>query len=180
LKHHCQQLFPLSSLLKHHCQQPFTIFPIAETPLSATFHHFPHYQNTIVSFSPITKTPLFNNSSLTKQHRLAIVSPFFPLLKHPCQQPFSPFSPIAETPVFSSSSHFFINETTPSSNCFALLSIVETPLPQQYSAASLFSKHFSILPTAETPTFRHFLSISFCALILHFVLPVNKSLIQFI
>jgi hypothetical protein len=33
---------PFFPLLKHYCQQPFTIFPIAETPLSATFHHFPH------------------------------------------------------------------------------------------------------------------------------------------
>jgi hypothetical protein len=66
-------LSPFSPLLKHHCQQPFTIFPIAETPLSATFRHFPIAETPLSTtfriatvpqfFTPIAETLLFNNSS---------------------------------------------------------------------------------------------------------------------
>jgi hypothetical protein len=118
---------------KHHCSALF-ILPTPKTLQSAIASPF----------------------SSTKQFLPAIVLPFsFLLLKHHYQQPFIIFPDVetplynnfslfsdVETPLFSTfySSHskntpvrhcltIFINETIPSSNCFAFFfSVAETPL----------------------------------------------------
>jgi hypothetical protein len=131
LKHHCSTLFDFPLLLKHHCQQSFTMLPIAETPFTTTFLHSPYCQNTTVDNSShflIDETTPSNNCFAFS----------FLLLKHHCQQLFAEtILPIAETPC---QQHFLlkhvnfpiaktlhstilhislIDETTPSSNCFA-------------------------------------------------------------
>jgi hypothetical protein len=86
-------------MLKHRYQQPFTIFTDAETLMSNIFHFFPLPKHSSLPFSHYPSSP--------KQLRPALVSTFsLLLLKHHYQQPF----------IFSPS---IINETIPSSNCFA-------------------------------------------------------------
>jgi hypothetical protein len=150
MKHHCPQpfaIFPhcrnttvpqflalLFPLLKHHCSAIFHIFPITETPLSATFRPF-----------PITETSLFQNSS------------HFPIAETPLSATFRYF-PIAETTIVQQFFTIFFptDETTLFSNCFALLSV------------------------AETPTFQHYLSISLALSYYILSFQSNKSLIQFL
>jgi hypothetical protein len=130
-------------LLKHHCQQPFIIFPDAETPLFNTFWLFllqKHYN------------PPFPHSLHRRNNTVQQL--FHLLLKHHCQQFFIIF-PDAETPLFSTFyfpktlqsaiSSLFIDETTPSSNCFAF-------------SFSLLKHHYQqlssiLFPDAETSLF---------------------------
>jgi hypothetical protein len=106
-------------LLKHHCSTTLCSFFIAETPLFNNFLTF-----------PTAETPLFNNLPHHFSPSLfSNLSPFSPLPKHHCQQPFTIFPiaktplsttfrhfPITKTPLFCNSSHFPIAETPLSTN----------------------------------------------------------------
>jgi hypothetical protein len=142
LKHHCQQLFiifpdaetPLFNtfdflpMLKHHCSTLFAP-PIAKTLQFANSSHFLQHRPTIVSpflflllkhhcqqlfiIFPDAETPLFSTFD------------FLPMLKHHCSTLFVPSIPKHHKfcPVFLLLKQFltfFINETTPSNNCFVL------------------------------------------------------------
>jgi hypothetical protein len=140
-----RQAFPL---LKHHCSTTLCSFSIAETPL---------FNNFFPPLSPIVETPLFNNLSHHFPPSLFNnLSPFSPLLKHHCQQPFTIF-PIAETPLSATFHHFPINRNTTSSHHFL-------PLLKHHCSTVL---HISPLtkqhrPTIVSPFFlllkHHFLS----------------------
>jgi hypothetical protein len=126
-------------------------FPDAETPLIGTFHFFPvtetshsphhsHSRNNSVQhlfrFFPL---PLLQHHSqqlfplpkhqqpfiplLLLKHRLsATFHPFPPMLKHHCSAFFFPFPSSFSPPI--------IDETIPSSNCFASF-VAETPFAKQ-------------------------------------------------
>jgi hypothetical protein len=107
------------------------------------------------------------------------------LLKHHCQQSFT-ISPIAETPLHNNffppslfktllplSSHFLIDETTPSNNCFAFSFLLLKHHCQQL---------FTIFPIAETPfttTFRLLpIAKTLQSTILHFLHRRNNTVQQ--
>jgi len=154
-------------MLKHRCAA-LLIFTMLKHHCSMRFISS-HSQNTPVHHLLIIFFP--------KQPRLALVSTFsLLLLQHHSQQPF----------IFSPS---IINETIPSSNCFALLHNAETsliqhssflPIPKTFQSAIFHHSHsrnnsvqhlfrFSpsiaetplaaTFPVAETPATFHFLPV---------------------
>jgi hypothetical protein len=117
-------------------------FPDAETSLIGTFHFFPV---TETSHSPIIFTPETTPSSTCFAFSPpSAATPFaatFPVAETPIVSNFSSVSPDAETPLFSI---FFIpfpssfplpiiDETIPSSNCFASF-VAETPFTSNLSS----------------------------------------------
>jgi hypothetical protein len=143
-------------------------FPDAETSLIGTFHFFPV---TETSHSPII--------SLPKQLRPALVSLFpslccntirsnfpFPVAETPIVQQLFIHFPDAETPLFSIlfipfPSSFplpIIDETIPSSNCFASF-VAETPFTSNLSSySSMMLKHRRSAPSDSLPILKHQLS----------------------
>jgi hypothetical protein len=151
LNHHRSTLFDFSLLPKHHCQQSAP-FP---SLLKHQTHTFSSHQlgNLLITFSHFLT--IFIDETTPSSNCFA-----FPLLllKHHYNN-FSLF-PDAETPLFNTfySSHsqntpvrhfltIFINETIPSSNCFAFSFLL---LKHHYQ------QPFIIFPDAETPLFNTF------------------------
>jgi hypothetical protein len=160
LKHHCSALFTFSPMLKHH----YSALLFLPTPKTL--------QSTISSPSFIDETTPSSNcfafSLLLLKHPYQQLFIFFPLLKHRCQQPFIIF-PDAETPLFNtfSSSHsqntpvhhfltIFIDETSPSNNCFAFpLLMLKHHCSALFTFSPMLKHHYSTLLFLPTPKTLH-------------------------
>jgi hypothetical protein len=137
--------------------------PDAETPLFGTFHFFPV---TETSHSPIILTPKTTPSSTC-----------FAFLSSPSSAatPFAATFPVAETPIVSNFpsvspmlehhySAFFIpfpspfslpliDETIPSSNCFA--SLLKHHFPATFRHSSMMLKHHHSASSDSSPILKH-------------------------
>jgi hypothetical protein len=148
LKHHYSALLTFSPMLKLHCSTLF--LPIPKT-----------LQSTISSPSFIDETTPSSNCFafpiLMLKHHYSALLTFSPMLKHHCS---TLFLPIPKTLQSTISSPSFIDETTPSNNCFAFsFSVAETPLSatRHHFLFPLLKHHcqqpFIIFSDAETPLF---------------------------
>jgi hypothetical protein len=139
-----KQLRPaLVSLFPSSAATPFAAtFPVAETPIVSNFPSVSPMLKHHCSAFFIPFHHLFHPPSSTKQFRPAIVSPLF-VLKHHCSVFLIPFPSSFFTPL--------IDETIPSSNCFASL------LKHHHSAphSSIMLKHPPSAPSDSFPILKH-------------------------
>jgi hypothetical protein len=154
-----KQLRPaLVSLFPSSAATPFaTTFPVAETPIVSNFPSVSPMLKHHCSAFFIPFHHLFHPPSSTKQFRPAIVSPLF----------------CAETPLFSISHPFpiifftpLIDETIPSSNCFASLlkhhhsaphssMLLKHHFPATFRHSSIMLKHPPSAPSDSFPILKH-------------------------